>query len=120
MHIRLILAHPLHPRQAITRKLFNLRLQLLTLDIEIIHRTDPRDQHPGVARAHSVHKGAAVGAEEVAHGVAGGDGAGLCVLLEFVLAADVVGAGGGDDEVGGEGRRGDFVAVGAVADEGAD
>lgn len=120
MHIRLLLIQSMKPLHPITSKLLHLRLQLITLNVKIIHRPNPRNQHSRISRTHTVHQGATVRAEIIAHGVARVDGFVLRKLLELVLAADMGSSGFFDDEVGGEGRSADFVAVGAVADEGAD
>lgn len=53
----------------------------------------------------------------ILHGVAALDGFALRELGEFLAATDVFGLGGEDAEVAGEHARGDFAAVGAVADE---
>jgi hypothetical protein len=55
----------------------------------------------------------------VLHSVAALDSLVLRELGELVTAADVFGLGGFDGEVAGEHARGDFAAVGAVADESA-
>ena len=54
----------------------------------------------------------------IGHGAPGGDGVVLGEGFEVGSAAEVLEVGVGDGEVGGEHGGGDFVAVGAVADEG--
>ncbi len=55
----------------------------------------------------------------VLHSIAALDGFALRELGELVAATDMFGLGGFDGEVAGEHARGDFAAVGAVADESA-
>ena len=56
----------------------------------------------------------------IRHGIVRCDGLGLRELGQLGFPADVLDRGGGDDEVGGEHRCGDFAAVGTVAYEGVD
>lgn len=88
--------------------------------MEIVNGADAQDAPPRVAGADAVHERAARGTEVVGHGVARGDGTRLAEGLQVVLAAEVLEVRVGDGEVGCEHGRGDFAAVGAVADEAVD
>ena len=121
--IPLMLLHPLptpQPLRSLLPKLLHPRLQLRLHQIKVIHRPNPRYQFIRESTAYSVHQGPADAAEVVCHCISCRDGVRLRVFGEELLAAGVRGGGSGDDEVGGEHRRGDFVAVRAVADEGVD
>lgn len=88
--------------------------------MKIIDRANAQYAVPRQPGTDAVHQRAAGGAEVRGHGVAGGGGARGGVGGEVGAAAEVGEVGVDDGEVGGEHRRVDFVAVGAVADEGVD
>lgn len=90
------------------------------MQMEIIHRAKPQDPLPGKLVADAIHERAAGGAEVVGHPLARGDGARLAVRGQVLAAAHVREMRVQDGEVRGEHRGGDFAAVRAVADEGAD
>ncbi len=121
--VPLNLPDPLHARQpahAAPGKLLHFGFELGLVQIEIVNGADAQDALPGRTRADAVHEGAARGAEEIGHVVAGAYGTLLAPCLEGVAAAQVLEVRVGDGEVGCEHGGGDFVAVGAVADEGVD
>jgi hypothetical protein len=117
---RLRALHPLQPTNAVLDENLLLRREDSLLQIKVVDRADPRDQHARDAGRDAVHERAADGAEVVLHRVAAGDGLALRELGELVAAADVDRLGLLGDEVGGEHRGGDLAAVAAVADEGVD
>lgn len=108
------LDHILHtrkPRNPILTILLNPRLQQRILNIKIVNSADPRDTQPRIAGADAIHERAAVGAEVVGHGVTASYSVASAVFGHFVLAADVDEGLIGDDEVGGECRGRDLMAV---------
>jgi hypothetical protein len=117
---RLRALHPLQPTNAVLDENLLLRREDSLLQIKVVDRTDPRDQHARDAGRDAVHERAADGAEVVLHRVAARDRLALRELGELVAAARVHRLGLLDDEVGGEHRGGDLAAVAAVADEGVD
>ena len=121
--IRLKLFGPLHttqPAHTLLNKLLPLRSDFSLVQMEIVHGADAQDALSRPARADAVHERAARGAEVIGHGVARGDGTGLAKGLQVFAAAQVPEVSVRDGEVGREHGRGDFAAVGAVADEAVD
>jgi sugar phosphate isomerase/epimerase len=92
---------------------------------EIVHAAYAQDTHARESRADAIHERAARGTEVVGHGVVLARGfyensARLTEGLQVVAAAQVLQVRVVNGEVGCVHGRGEFVAVGAVADEGAD
>lgn len=94
------------------------RLQHPLMQIKIIHGPNPQNPILRTPRTDSIHQTPTGPTKVIRHCVACRDGVALGKFPEVLLAAEVGKGGGGDAEVGGEHRRGDFAAVGAVADEG--
>lgn len=112
------------PAHTVLGKLLQRGSQLGLVQGEIVHGADAQDAHAGESGADAIHERAARGTEVVGHGMVRvdgvrGNGARLAKGRQVLAAAQVLQVGVGDDEVGRECGRGDFVAVGAVADEGA-
>jgi hypothetical protein len=113
------------PGHTVLGKLLQCGSQLGLVQREIVHGAYAQDTHVRESRADAIHERAARGTEVVGHGVARldgvrGNGARLAESLQVFAAAQVLQVRVGDGEVGCEHGRGDFVAVGAVADEAAD
>lgn len=121
--VPLNLPDPLHARQpthTVLIKLLHSRSQLRLMQTEIVHGANAQNALSRHSRADTIHERAARGTEVVGHGIAGADGARLAEGLQVVAAAQVREVGVGDGEVGCEHGCGNFVAVGAIADEGVD
>jgi len=91
---------------------------------EIVHATYTQDTHARESRADAIHERTARGTEVVGHGVVLARGfyensTRLTKGLQVVAAAQVLQVRVVHGEVGCVHRRGQLVAVGAVADEGA-
>lgn len=110
----------MEPAHSILGELLDPGFQLGLVQMEIVHGADAQDAHPGKAGPDAIHERAARGAKVVGHGLARGDAALLAKGLEVVAAARVLEVLVRDGEVGREHGGGDFVAVGAVADEAVD
>ncbi|KAK6434138.1 hypothetical protein LTR95_009684 [Oleoguttula sp. CCFEE 5521] len=108
-HLRL--TRPWAPRNTTLRVHFKPRLDLRLHQIEVIDRTNPRDEQTRKARGDTIHQRAADRAEIVLHRVAACDSLRLSELGELVLASGVRGVALLDDEVGGEHRGCDFVVL---------
>jgi len=80
----------LEPAHAIFAELLDPRLEFRLVQIEVIHRPDPRDGHAWKAARHSVHQCATHGAKVVTHGVASCDRLVLGEFGELVLALDML------------------------------
>jgi len=112
--------NPMHPREPGPNELLSLRLQDRSLQIEVIDRPDPQEVLALETTGDAIHDTPADGAEERGHVVTSAGGIIAGIASQFVSAADPFDIFVGDDEVGGSWRRGDFVAVGAIAGEGVD
>ena len=88
--------------------------------MKIVHGANAQNALIGESRADAVQKRTARGTEIVGHVVARGDTARLAEGFQIVAAADVLEVRVRDGKVGCEHGRGDFAAVGAIADEGVD
>lgn len=88
--------------------------------MKIVHGANAQDTLIGESRADAVQERAARGTEIIGHVVARGDRVRLAEGFQIVAAADVLEVRVGDGKVGCEHGRGDFAAVGAIADEGVD
>jgi hypothetical protein len=112
------------PGYTVLCELFHGGSQLGFVKREIVHAAYAQDTHTRESGANTIHERAASGTEVVGHGVvlAGGlveNSARLTEGFQVLAAAKVPEVGIEDSEIGCVHRRGKFVAVGAVADEGA-
>lgn len=105
------------PADPVPGVLLKLRPQLSLIQAEVVYRPDPQDAVARQPAAPPIHQDAADGTEAVLHSGPGFDGLVLCEASELFLAAEVLEALVGHDEVSAEHRGADLVAVGAVADK---
>jgi len=87
---------------------------------EIVHGADPWDLPTWSPRTHTVHERATKRTEGISHCVSGCDCLVLSVFGEFILSTEMFETGILDNEIGCKHGRGDFTAVGTIADEGID
>lgn len=80
---------PLEPAYPVLCKVLDCRLEDSFVQCEIVNGAGPKKATIGSADPSSVHERPACFAEEVGHGVAGGDGVGLSVDREVVLATEM-------------------------------
>lgn len=108
------------PVNSFTRELLESGLQLGCVKVEVIHGANAKNTVSRPARTHAIHEGATNGAEIVGHVVSGRNRLGLAIGSELLAAARMFQVCIGDDKVGGEHGRVDFVVVAAVAEEAVD
>jgi hypothetical protein len=108
--------HRTQPPHPILDPNLPLRLQLRLMQMKIIHCSQSQFLRSGVS--HSIHNCSTCGAKVVCHDIPRGDGLGLTIGRQVILAADVSQVRGKDREDGGEHGGCDFATVGAVAEKG--
>lgn len=110
----------MQPAHTAPNKLLHFGFQLGLVQVEIVHGTNAQNARPREPRADAVHEGPARGAEIVGHVLTRSDRARLAKCGQLVAAAEVLQVRIGDDKVGCEHGRGDFMAIRAIADEAGD
>ena len=110
----------MQPPHTALNELLHFRFQLGLVQMEIVHGTNAQNARSRERRADAVHERPAGGAEIVGHVLTRSDRARLAEGGQLVPAAEVLQVRIGDDKVGREHGRGDFMAIGAIADEAGD
>lgn len=107
----------MHPREPRPNELLSLRLQHRSLQIKIIHSSNPEKVHPRKACRDPVHNATADRTEESSHIVASSCGIIAGVAGQLVFATDPLDIFVSDGEVGREHRGGQLMAIGTIAGE---